>query len=642
MAKTQATQSTLDHIPIRFDPRFLENYVGKLAQEPKVAVVELVANCWDAGASQVNIQWPTESGGPFKISDNGTGMSRADFQTIWATIDYNRIHHQSDRVVFPPDILATARPAYGHNGKGRHSLFCFSDHYSVETWKDGIVSRFNVRKGTGGNPIDIDFIDTGDRAGHGTAISCNIERKHFPATQLMNLIGSKFITDPSFSLAVNERKILFSDFRGKISTVHLPDGKTIEIILVESQPGRTSLTQGIAWWVSGRLVKEPSWEGVEGILLDRRTKPSRVYTFIVKADALKNEVNEDWLDFKDTEVVRTAKAEVTDFILSQLGELTQDSRKEIKRRVIGERKEAIRILPDLSQERVGSFIDQLQSKYPRMGPSDLSYALDVFASMESARSGYDLLRRLATIPPEDIDQWNDVLTKWSATDAKIVLDELQRRLAIIEKIEELTENPTTKELTELQPLFEAALWIFGEEYDGIKYFSNRALVNVLQAQVEKKQGITGLNRRPDFVVLKDSTMGAYATERYENRRAVGIDKVLLVELKGGGSKIGINEIRQGQDYAMIVRNSGKVPPTSEIHCFVLGASIDLALSAPAPLGIGTSTEPRAYNDFVKTAQAKTFNLMNKIREAKGIKIGDKEVSEMLAQKSMDDSYVKDH
>lgn len=41
-----------------FDNRFLDSYAGILLTDPKTAIMELVANCWDAGATEVHIDWP--------------------------------------------------------------------------------------------------------------------------------------------------------------------------------------------------------------------------------------------------------------------------------------------------------------------------------------------------------------------------------------------------------------------------------------------------------------------------------------------------------------------------------------------------------------------------------------------------------
>ena len=75
-----------------YDERFLESYAGAIITDPATAIVELVANCWDAYATEVNITWPdTQLEKQFKITDNGHGMTRDEFQHIWRTIAYNRL-----------------------------------------------------------------------------------------------------------------------------------------------------------------------------------------------------------------------------------------------------------------------------------------------------------------------------------------------------------------------------------------------------------------------------------------------------------------------------------------------------------------------------------------------------------------------
>jgi hypothetical protein len=42
-----------------FDERFLESYAGSIITDPATAIVELVANCWDAYATEVSITHTT-------------------------------------------------------------------------------------------------------------------------------------------------------------------------------------------------------------------------------------------------------------------------------------------------------------------------------------------------------------------------------------------------------------------------------------------------------------------------------------------------------------------------------------------------------------------------------------------------------
>ena len=99
--------------------------------DPATAIVELVANCWDAYATEVRITWPdAKEERQFKISDNGHGMTKDEFQYIWRTIAYNRLAAQGGTIDPPSDIAGHSRTVFGKNGKGRFASFCFaSDEY---------------------------------------------------------------------------------------------------------------------------------------------------------------------------------------------------------------------------------------------------------------------------------------------------------------------------------------------------------------------------------------------------------------------------------------------------------------------------------------------------------------------------------
>ncbi|WP_064039115.1 ATP-binding protein [Methylomonas koyamae] len=127
-----------------FEEDYLLRELGSVAHVPHVALTELVANAWDAGASRVNLQIPEKIGDNLTVQDDGHGMSTEQFAKRWMTLRYNRLKHQGDDVEFPSGRSGRQRKAYGRNGVGRHGLLCFSDEYSVETWRDGILSQFVV------------------------------------------------------------------------------------------------------------------------------------------------------------------------------------------------------------------------------------------------------------------------------------------------------------------------------------------------------------------------------------------------------------------------------------------------------------------------------------------------------------------
>ena len=85
----------------------------------KVAIIEMLANAYDAGASSVCVQWPTQVGDLLSVTDDGTGLTRSEFDTRWRTLKYERVRNQGRDVCFPPDGPKVKRTAFGHNGKGR-------------------------------------------------------------------------------------------------------------------------------------------------------------------------------------------------------------------------------------------------------------------------------------------------------------------------------------------------------------------------------------------------------------------------------------------------------------------------------------------------------------------------------------------
>ena len=83
-----ARQLTLGLQSVLYDARFMDAHVGRtLLSDPIAALVELVANAWDAGATRVRIAWPTQDNGTIAVQDNGTGMTDEEFQRRWRTMN---------------------------------------------------------------------------------------------------------------------------------------------------------------------------------------------------------------------------------------------------------------------------------------------------------------------------------------------------------------------------------------------------------------------------------------------------------------------------------------------------------------------------------------------------------------------------
>jgi hypothetical protein len=305
MTKTKKTSLMQGSL---FEDDYLIRSLGTLAYKPDVALTELVANAWDAGASKVELTVPDRLGEKLVVEDDGSGMTKELFRQRWMTLGYDRERHQGPSAEFPPERTGSHRRAYGHNGVGRHGLLCFASRYTVETWRDGNGGRFVVGTTSGKYPFAIESNEPIHRRGHGTRLLAVVER-HLPDPErVLNVLAARFVHDPSFAVFVNGNHVPLSEHSGLSShaTLDIEPGITLQVYIVDSESaGRTTLYQGVAFWVGGRLVGEPSWIVGDDALLDGRTRLAKRYTAIVQSDDLFHEVLPDWSGFKDSELTET-------------------------------------------------------------------------------------------------------------------------------------------------------------------------------------------------------------------------------------------------------------------------------------------------------------------------------------------------
>ena len=80
MAKKKDSPTLFADAPFAFADRFLQDHAGQIISEPRTAILELIANSYDAGATQIEICWPTDKGDRLTITDNGIGMTKTEFE----------------------------------------------------------------------------------------------------------------------------------------------------------------------------------------------------------------------------------------------------------------------------------------------------------------------------------------------------------------------------------------------------------------------------------------------------------------------------------------------------------------------------------------------------------------------------------
>jgi len=608
-----------------FEEDYLLRTLGRIAHDPDVALTELVANAWDAGASFVDITIPPEKQNALVVSDDGHGMSTEQFKSRWMTLAYDRVKHQSQNVEFPPERKDLRRRAYGRNGVGRHGLLCFADRYEVETWREGKGAQFVVSTHSQQTPFIIESERAFQRNGHGARLSVVVERHVPDADHIREIISARFLHDPQFVVRVNGQSISLPEHSGLIERIVLQITETLsaEAFVVDStKAAKSTIYQGIAFWVNNRLVGTPGWIVGNTAILDGRSRFAKRYAIVVRAGAeWIPEVEEDWGRFKSTDTVKALNEAVCRYAQAMFEKLSANFVEESSEDALVRNREQFKELSTLGRIEVASFTQDLVKQHPTINSETLAIAVQAVINLEKSRSGAALLEKLTQLDESDIDGLDRLLSQWTVRDALSVLDEIDHRLAVIVAIEKLCGDPNTDELHTLHPLVTQARWLFGHEFDSHEYASNVTLRTAAEKVFGQKPEVSAFinaRQRPDLVVMADATYSVVGTEVFDSydQNLTKIQDVLIIELKKGKSAIGRDEMNQADSYVQDFLSSGVMDGTPMFRAFVVGYEIQPKTSKEKEIKEDGVLRGRViaitYGQLTRSAHQRFFKLKEKI------------------------------
>lgn len=279
-------------LELRFDPHTVEHLGSQMYSRLPNAVAELVANAYDADATQAKIQIIGTTAGDqiIQVHDDGHGMDRKDLQEKYLRIGRNR-RAESNSVA---DLSEGGRrQVSGKKGIGKLALFGIGDRVRVQTTRGEDTQQFQIeldyrRMLAGGSDVyrpALTVVDV-DSALQGTTIRLSglrrtslINAEHL-ANSLSRLFNYSEEGDDRFSVAVigadgdsfavdRTRRINAIDVE---YTWHIPDdlpGVVAEAVrefdisgtIVSSVPTLPEVQRGVTTFVRGRLANEPEFYG---------------------------------------------------------------------------------------------------------------------------------------------------------------------------------------------------------------------------------------------------------------------------------------------------------------------------------------------------------------------------------------------
>lgn len=607
-----------------FEEDYLIRTLGNLGNSPETALTELVANAWDAGATFVDIFIPEEKGEKLTITDNGIGLTKDEFYSRWMKLGYNRLKHQGKKVEFPNGV-DLQRYAYGRNGVGRHGMLCFNDEYEVITNKEGVESRFTITTKSEKEPFLIKKESFKNSTKSGTRLKVVVTKNLPRANQILEIISARFLHDPKFIISINKQTIQLEQHKGLVDSTEISEGNfNLNVHLIDSKKSRKStIYQGIAIWQGGRLVGEPSWIIGKNMVLDGRSKQAKRYSVVVQTDDLADYITEDWTGFKRRSELDSVFDKINNCIQAMFSKIAQDNIEETTAQIKKEYRKEYEELSPLAKYEFNEAIQNISVTNPTARQESIALAIETVIQLEKTRSGSQLLQKLSALSNEDIDGLNKILDNWSVKDALTVLDEIDKRISVIEAIRKLSNDKNVDELHILHPLVASARWIFGPEFDSPEYSSNSQLQTTVEKVFGKKIDKTYFNnnkKRPDIVVMGDSVFSVTSTVSFDSETSLStLNKILIIELKRGGFKLGRDERNQAVGYVEDFMNCGTIIGNPYIYAFVVGETFNEKIQPIQVIENENKVEMGKvqiclFSQLVDSSERRLFNLRSRLNE----------------------------
>lgn len=629
-----------------FEDDYLLRELGQVAHVPQVALTELVANAWDAGATRVDLILPNEIGGMLTVTDNGHGMTPAQFKKRWMTLRYDRLKHQGATVEFPVGKSAHPRKAYGRNGVGRHGLLCFADEYEVQTWREGTLATFVVGTESGPSPFVLRNEKIGQKTGSGTRLAVSVARKLPDAEEILTVLAARFVHDPEFEIRVNGVQRPFNEIEGRVSEekLELGAGRCATVIVIDStRLNHSSVHQGIAFWVQRRLVGSPSWAVGQIANFDGRTRFARRYKVIVDTQGYETEVEQDWTGFRATDAVHDLYRATAEHIGKVAQELASEVVEAASEDALTQNRNELATLGQGARLEVAEFTKVIAQTHPTISPDFLATAVKAVIHLEKTKSGAALLHKLSALPPDDVDGLDRLLTEWSVKDALRVLDEIDSRLSVIETIRRLADDPQTDELHTLHPLILRSRWLFGPEFESQEYCSNMTLQTVARELFNSTEAqFINERNRPDIVVLPEKTtwqMTGIESFDTSDPALTQLQHVLVIELKKGGFELTRKEVNQADGYVQDIASSGAMSGTPFISAWVVGQKVAAGVAREKEVGDGNRKYGRiraaTFGSLVDTANARLLKLRSVLADRYSASSTDQLLERVFSQPSQE-------
>lgn len=535
--------------------RTLEHLGTQLYKRRDVAIAELVANAWDAGATKVDIQLPlpneySQAGSEIVIIDNGSGMSENQVQDQYLVIGRNR------RAAGQASPISE-RPIMGRKGVGKLAGFGCGRHLRVESWTGGKLTGIDLLskdlKADAGESARLPipgWTEETEISGSGTRVTIS-DLKHATPPDigaLQNAVARRFSrrVKGEMEIAINGEPIQEPNLG--ILDPRIPDNRD------ESEEVTLRNGERFTWWAGFSATVLPTELQGFTVLVNGKTAQAPPFFFRVESRAsgqhgtkyLTGVIEADFLDAgidDESDRISTDRQEIDweDAALNEFFAWGEKKTRELLRMrteqrsvatlsdVVGvpELKFRLEKLDLASREKAQSFIRSLgASVIDRERTIKLS---ETIIRAFEYRQFHDHIEAIESVAddPEALEAVLTYINSWKVLESRAIREIVQGRLQIVDKFFNLLVNdaPETAHRTgdeNIHDLLANFPWLIHPEW---------------QVLAEERQISTQLRE------WHVDELGADAT-RYDFLALTGDGKTIVVEIKRSGHAATLEDLQQ--------------------------------------------------------------------------------------------------
>jgi hypothetical protein len=560
-------------VKLSIEPRLLDHFGIAMYNTAEKAVGELVANAYDADATEVTITLADDS---LSVRDDGAGMTAEEVEDDYLRLGRNRRDDAGQK-------SAGGRAIIGNKGIGKLAGFGIASRVLLSTVREGertslTLDRAELESAGLLNEYELEpRIEPSPADEHGTEVVLDglLEGVSVPPLdRLRASLARQIPPRPGWRILVNGEECSVADIPGE--RIEIADdiegfGRVRGFYIIAQS--RRGLDPGFAIRVRGRLVQDQTLFGLN----------QQEHGFFGLARIV-GELNADFIDpvddrsERDDFVVNTSRTGLNpDFPSVQA--LFDYGREKLRSIADG-------LTRQRAQERKAAAVarnPELEERLKALGP-------EIYAKLDGLLD--DVIGRLArNESTETIDELVDLIIRYFESDAIRVLVEAVRGAddAEVGRLAELLAEYGVARITEVAHLLHSQLEVIQLLEDRVRsgsleaeihrivarniwllrddltyWFDNRAFATQLGDQLSAEFDFAS-GQRPDLACYDNSSL---------REPGVGMSKLMVVEFKRPGITIGAAELLQVMQYKRVFEESLGGLSGDDIEVIVLGDSFD--------------------------------------------------------------------